>query len=155
MKNIFKIIGLVAVLNLTTGCASFLNEISKPGQTVQAYLPYIKPSVAFITTAVLNYAVSEKDRVDKALTLYYIAGVVQTLSKGETLTPEQLEEALSTVTPKKQHWAQFVVGISSVYSSVYYRVSGDAKISLDTLAAIADGIRSGVLPFVSDVLVQE
>jgi hypothetical protein len=150
MKATFKIVSLLLALTLLVGCANFLTETSTTGQTVQAYLPYIEPTVSLATSSVFAFAVNAKDRADKALVIYNVSGVVDTLSKGEPLSPEEFEKALEGITPNKEHWSQFVVTIASVYSSVYYRVSGDAKVALQTLSAIARGLRSGVLPYIKD-----
>lgn len=154
MKATYKIVSLLVALTLLVGCASFFTETSTTGQTVEMYLPYIEPTVSLATSTVFNFAVNAKDRADKALVIYNIAGVVDTLSKGAALSPEEFEKAIEGVTPNKEHWSQFVVTIASVYSSVYYRVSGDAKIALQTLSAIARGLRSGVLPYIKNDLKQ-
>jgi len=150
MKNIYKFTSLLLALFLITGCANFFTETSNTGQTVQMYLPYIEPTVALATSAVFNIAVNAKDKADKALVIYNVSGIVDTLSKGNPLTPEEFEKALKNATPVKEHWSNFVVTIASVYSSVYYRVSGDAKVTLQTLSAIARGLRSGVLPYIKN-----
>jgi len=147
MKITYKIVSLIAVLTLLVGCATFFSETSTTGQTLQMYLPYIEPTVSIATSTVFSYAVSEKDKEAKANVIYKVSGVVENLSKGKPLGPEQFEEILKTNTPGREHWTRFVAIISSVYSSVYYRVSGDAKISLETLSAIARGLRSGVYPY--------
>lgn len=148
MKKISLIILLCAALSVIVGCANFLSETSSTGQNVQMYLPYIEPTVSLATSAVFSLAVNEQDRSAKAKVIYNISGVVETLSKGKSLTPDQFQEVLSENVPNKEHWIRFVVSISSVYSSVYYRVSGDAKVSLETMAAIARGLRAGVLPYI-------
>lgn len=140
MKNIILSLVLTVSLIVLPGCAFFEN-VSKPGQTVRDYLPYIEPTVAVATSAIFSIATSGQDRVKKAQIVYNIADVVEVLSKGTALTPEQFEELLGESLPNKSQWASFAVTISSVYSSVYYRVSGDAKVALDTLAAIASGLK--------------
>jgi hypothetical protein len=147
MKN--TIISLILAVSLLAlpGCAFFEN-VSRPGQTVQSYLPYIEPTVAIAASAVFSIATSGTDRVKKAQIVYNVAVVVEALSKGASLTPEQFEALLSESMPKKEQWASFAVSISSVYSSVYYRVNGDAKVALDTLAAIASGLKRAAQPYI-------
>jgi hypothetical protein len=152
MKITLKITSLIITLAMAVGCANFLSQTSSTGQTVQMYLPYIEPTVSLATSSVFTFAVNAKDRTDKAIVIYNVSGVVDTLSKGEVLTPEEFEKALEGITPNKEHWSQFVVAIASVYSSVYYRVSGDAKIALQTLSAIARGLRAGVSPYIKSNL---
>jgi hypothetical protein len=152
MKATSKIVCLLLALFLLVGCANLFMETSTTGQTVQMYLPYIEPTVSLATSAVFNLAVSAKDKADKAMVIYNVSGVVDTLSKGEPLSPEEFEKVLNSTTPNKDHWSQFVVTLSSVYSSVYYRVSGDAKVALQTLSAIARGLRSGVYPYIKNDL---
>lgn len=143
MKNI--ILSLILVIALP-GCAFFEN-VSKPGQTVRDYLPYIEPTVAVATSAIYSIATSGQDRVKKAQVIYNVADVVEVLSKGATLTPEQFEALVGESVPNKEQWASFAVTISSVYSSVYYRVSGDAKVTLETLAAISAGLKKASKPY--------
>lgn len=146
MKNILLSLILSASLILVPGCAFFEN-VSKPGQTVRDYIPYIEPSVAIAASAVFVLAINEKDRVSKALVIYTVADVVQALASGVAPTPEQFESVLGDAVPDKEHWASFAVSIASVYSSVYYRVSGDAKVSLEALVAIAGGLKKAVRPY--------
>lgn len=147
MKNIILSLILSVSLIALPGCAVFEN-VSKPGQTVKNYLPYIEPSVAIAASAVFVLAVNSKDRADKAAVIYAISDVIQALALGAIVTPEQFEEVLGDSLPDKEHWASFAVSISSVYSSVYYRVGGDAKVSLEALAAIARGLKTAVAPYV-------
>ena len=79
--------------------------------------------------------------------MYNIADVVGVLSSGAALTPEQFETLLGDGVPNKEQWESFAVSISSVYASVYYRVGGDAKIALDTLAAISAGLKRAAKPY--------
>lgn len=149
MKNIILSIILTVSLIALPGCAFFEN-ISSPGQTVRNYLPYIEPTVAIAASAVFSIATSGSDRAKKAQVVYNVADVVEVLSKGATLTPEQFEALLGESVPKKEQWASFAVSISSIYSSVYYRVSGDAKVALETLAAIASGLKKSAKPYLPD-----
>lgn len=146
MKKI--ILSLVLVFSLVNlpGCVFFEN-ISGTGQTVKDYLPYIEPSVAIAASAIFSIATSGEDRVKKAQTVYNIADVVGALSKGAALTPEQFDALLGDGVPRKEQWASFAVSISSVYASVYYRVSGDAKVALETLAAISAGLKKASKPY--------
>lgn len=146
MKKLILSLLLIVSLAGLPGCAFFEN-VSKPGQTVKDYLPYIEPTVAIAASAVFSIAISGEDRVKKAQIVYGIADVVEVLSKGTALTPEQFEALLNEGVPKREQWASFAVSISSVYSSVYYRVSGDAKVVLDTLAAIASGLKKAAKPY--------
>jgi hypothetical protein len=154
MKNTITSLILAVTLIALPGCAFFEN-VSKPGQTVQSYLPYIEPTVAIAASAVFSIATNGSDRVKKAQIVYNIAVVVEALSRGASLTPEQFEALLSESMPKKEQWASFAVSISSVYSSVYYRVNGDAKIALDTLAAIAAGLKKSAKPYLPSIEVVE
>lgn len=139
------ILSLFLVLALP-GCAFFEN-VSTSGQTVKDYLPYIEPTVAVATSALFSIATSGQDRVKKAQIVYNVADVVSVLSKGAVLAPEQFESLVGESVPNKEQWSSFAVTISSVYSSVYYRVSGDAKVALDTLAAISAGLKKASKPY--------
>jgi hypothetical protein len=143
MKNL--ILSLLLVLALP-GCAFFEN-ISTSGQTVRDYLPYIEPTVAVAASAIFSIATSGQDRVKKAQVIYNVADVVEVLSKGAVLSPEQFDALVGESVPNKEQWASFAVTISSVYSSVYYRVSGDAKVALETLAAISAGLKKASKPY--------
>lgn len=146
MKNIILSLIVSVSLIILPGCAIFQN-VSKPGQTVQNYLPYIEPATAIAASAVFVLAVNDKDRANKAAVIYTVADVVQALALGAVVTPEQFENVLGGSLPDKDHWASFAVSVSSVYSSVYYRVGGDAKVSLQALAAIAKGLKTAVAPY--------
>ena len=154
MKNIITSLVVAVSLIVMPGCA-FLENVSKPGQAVNNYLPYIEPSVAIAASAVFVLAVNQKDRADKAAVIYSIADVVQALASGDSPTPDQFEKVVGESLPDKEHWSAFAVSIASVYSSVYYRVSGDAKVTLDTLAAIARGLKKAVKPYVVDSSLKE
>jgi len=146
MKKLIISLLLVVTLVGLPSCA-YLEKISTSGGAVQDYLPYIEPSVAIAASAVFSIAVSGQDRVKKAQTVYNVADVVEALSKGLALTPEQFEVLLGEGVPRKEQWASFAVSISSVYASVYYRVGGNTKVALDTLAAIASGLKKSAKPY--------
>ena len=73
---------------------------------VENALPYIKPAVILACTVVLEQALSPEDRIEKAKMINNIATVVQSLTVGQTPTPDQLQKALSDHLPaEKTHWA--------------------------------------------------
>lgn len=148
MKNIILSLILSVSLIALPGCALFENT-SKPGQVVNNYLPYIEPATALAASAVFVLAINQNDRAAKAAIIYTISDIVQALASGVSPTPDQFEKVLGESLPDKEHWSAFAVSIASVYSSVYYRVGGDAKVTLDTLAAIARGLKKAVKPYIT------
>jgi len=122
MKKSNLFIAAIATV-LITGCSTTNpgkdNEIG--GTTaVENALPYIKPAVILACTVVLEQALSPEDRVEKARMINNVATVVQSLSVGQTPTPDQLQKALTDYLPvQKTHWAKYVVALKDIYASQF------------------------------------
>jgi hypothetical protein len=131
------LIALIAV----TGCATF-KQINPDNVA-----PYARAGVALTCRLVLNFAVDGADRVEKAKWIAGIAGGVRTLMTGEMVTPAQVEKVVNLWTPEKPHWTNLVTDIGRVYAAVYPQISGDARLTLEVLGAVAAGAEDASLEY--------
>lgn len=117
---------------------------------VEQVLPYIKPAVSLACTAVLEAAVSDSDRVEKAKMIHDVAAVVRSLTSGSVPTVQQLDEAIANFLPKKTHWTNFADSLSDVYQNVFRQINGDPALALKVLNAIADGCVSATQNYLNN-----
>jgi hypothetical protein len=116
---------------------------------VENALPYIKPAVILACTVVLEQALSPEDRVEKAKMINHIATVVESLTIGQTPTPDQLQKALTDYLPaEKTHWAKYVVAVKDIYASQFAKLNGDAALAVKVLNAIAAGCKDATAEYV-------
>lgn len=135
----------------TTGTNSNTNAASTaPQQAVETALPYIAPAVTLACTVVLEQAVSSGDRAEKAKMINNVATIVESLTNGNTPTPDQLQKALSDYLPlDKTHWSKYVVVIKDIYAAQFTKLNGDAKLGVDVLNAIAKGCKTATDQYVN------
>jgi uncharacterized iron-regulated protein len=114
-----------------------------PKQAVENALPYIAPAVTLACTVVLEQAVSADDRIEKAKMINHVATIVESLTRGSTPTPDQLQKALIDYLPQeKTHWVKYVTVVKDIYAAQFTRLNGDAKLGVDVLNAIAKGCKT-------------
>lgn len=150
--NIFLPIALAFIL---TSCTTTNNgggsDIggTTPKQAVESALPYIAPAVTLACTVVLEQAVSPEDKVEKAKMINNVATIVESLTRGSTPTPDQLQKALTDYLPaEKTHWAKYVVALKDIYAAQFAKLGGDAKLGVDVLNAIARGCKTATDEYV-------
>jgi len=120
-----------------------------PKQAVENALPYIAPAVTLACTVVLEQAVSGDDRVEKAKMINNVATIVESLTNGNTPTPDQLQKALTDYLPQeKTHWAKYIVVVKNIYAAQFTKLNGDAKLGVDVLNAIAKGCKTATEQYV-------
>ncbi len=140
----YKIIVCVGLLFLVVGCASTPTQGEGNTSKVnhEKILPYIKPSVALICTAVLNEAVDAADRINKAIIINSVAIAVEKLAGGTIPTPEEIENAVKAVTPTKQHWTNLAVSFKDVYATIYDEyINGDVELATRYIVEISSGAK--------------
>lgn len=116
---------------------------------VENALPYIKPAVILACTVVLEQALSPEDRVEKAKMINHIATIVESLTVGQTPTPDQLQKALTDYLPaEKTHWAKYVVALKDIYAAQFAKLNGDAALAVKVLNAIAAGCKDATEEYV-------
>jgi hypothetical protein len=116
---------------------------------VENALPYIKPAVMLACTVVLEQALSPEDRVEKAKMINHVATVVESLTVGQTPTPDQLQKALTDYLPaEKTHWAKYVVAVKDIYAAQFAKLNGDAALAVKVLNAIAAGCKDATAEYV-------
>lgn len=116
---------------------------------VENALPYIKPAVMLACTIVLEQALSSEDRIDKAKMINHVATVVESLTVGQTPTPDQLQKALTDYLPaEKTHWAKYVVALKDIYAAQFAKLNGDAALAVKVLNAISAGCKDATEQYV-------
>ena len=150
--NTFLSLAPVAILagcsTTNTGSDSDFGEIN-PKQAVESALPYVSPAVTLACTVVLEQAVSPEDRVEKAKMINHVATVVESLTRGATPTPDQLQKALTDYLPQeKTHWVKYVTVVKDIYAAQFTKLGGDAKLGVDVLNAIAKGCKTATEQYV-------
>jgi len=150
--NIFLPLALVTIL---AGCSTTNNNGGSdvggttPSQAVENALPYIAPAVTLACTVVLEQAVSPEDRVEKAKMIYHVATIVESLTRGATPTPDQLQKALVDYLPQdKTHWVKYITVVKDIYAAQFAKLDGDAKLGIDVLNAIAKGCKTATDEYV-------
>jgi hypothetical protein len=150
-----KFLPFILIPFLITGCAT--NNTggdanvggTTPKQAVENALPYIAPAVTLACTVVLEQAVSGDDRVEKAKMINNVATIVESLTNGNTPTPDQLQKALTDYLPQdKTHWAKYVIVVKDIYAAQFAKLNGDAKLGVDVLNAIAKGCKTATDEYV-------
>jgi len=150
------IVSLSLASFLLIGCAtnnpdSGSNNVggTTPKQAVENALPYIAPAVTLACTVVLEQAVSAEDRVEKAKMINHVATIVESLTRGSTPTPDQLQKALMDYLPaEKTHWAKYITVVKDIYAAQFAKLDGDAKLGIDVLNAIAKGCKTATDEYV-------
>lgn len=137
---------------LLSGCATTNtnNDNQIGGVTaVENALPYIKPAVILACTVVLEQALSPEDRVEKAKMINNVATIVQSLTVGQTPTPDQLQKALMDYLPaQKTHWSKYIVALKDIYAAQFAKLNGDAALAVKVLNAIAGGCKDATEEYV-------
>jgi len=149
-------------LNLTTailvgvlmiGCTTIDNKKDQQvgGSTaVENAIPYIKPAVILTCTVVLEQALSPQDKVEKAKMINHVSTIVESLTTGQTPTPDQLQKALSDYLPEeKTHWAKYVIAIKDIYAAQFNKINGDTALAVKVLNAIASGCKEATAEYVN------
>ena len=117
---------------------------------VENALPYIKPAVILACTVVLEQALSPEDRIEKAKMINHVATVVESLTVGQTPTPDQLQKALTDYLPaEKTHWAKYVIAVKDIYAAQFAKINGDAALAVKVLNAIASGCKDATAEYVN------
>lgn len=150
------ILTLTLIPFLLVGCATNntnngSNDVggTTPKQAVENALPYIAPAVTLACTVVLEQAVSADDRVEKAKMINHVATIVESLTRGSTPTPDQLQKALMDYLPaEKTHWAKYITVVKDIYAAQFAKLDGDAKLGVDVLNAIAKGCKTATDEYV-------
>lgn len=151
MNKKIILVGLSAIL--IAGCATN-NSNQKNDNTAQTNienaLPYIKPAVILTCTVVLDQALSQSDRAEKAKMINHVATVVEALTVGSTPTPDQLQKALSDYLPtNKTHWANYVSAIKDIYADQFKKIENqNAILAVKVLNSIAAGCREATANYV-------
>ena len=150
--NKLNIIAVALMGLLITSCSTTnTGGGSQIGGTtgVENALPYIKPAVILACTVVLEQALSPEDRIEKAKMINNVATVVQSLTIGQTPTPDQLQKALTDYLPaEKTHWAKYVVALKDIYAAQFAKLNGDAALAVKVLNAIAAGCKDATEEYV-------
>lgn len=116
---------------------------------VENALPYIKPAIILVCTVVLEQALSPEDRAEKAKMINHIATIVESLTVGQTPTPDQLQKALTDYLPaEKTHWAKYIVAVKDIYAAQFAKLNGDAALAVKVLNAIASGCKDATEEYV-------
>jgi len=152
--NIFLPLALTVIL---AGCATNNggnggSDVggTTPKQAVENALPYIAPAVTLACTVVLEQAISSEDRVEKAKMINQVATIVESLTRGATPTPDQLQKALLDYLPaEKTHWAKYILVVKDIYAAQFSKLDGDAKLGIDVLNAIAKGCKTATDGYVN------
>jgi len=151
MNKLNLIIAIIMSL-IVAGCGTIDGGKDQPigGTTaVENALPYIKPAVILACTVVLEQALSKEDRVEKAKMINHVANVVETLTIGQTPTPDQLQKALTDYLPaEKTHWAKYVIAVKDIYAAQFAKLNGDAALAVKVLNAIASGCKDATEEYV-------
>jgi len=106
---------------------------------VDKYLPAIRSAASLVSSAVLNIAVSDSDRIGKANYIYAVAKATRTLAGGSVPSQADLRSTIELWVPDKQHWSALATSLSFLYGGVYAQVKGDPKLALQVLEALAGG----------------
>ena len=79
-----------------------------------------------------------------------VATIVESLTRGATPTPDQLQKALLDYLPaEKTHWAKYILVVKDIYAAQFSKLDGDAKLGVDVLNAIAKGCKTATDGYVN------
>ena len=106
---------------------------------VHVSIPYIRPPVFLACSGVLNFALSDTDRIDKANLIYSVAMAVRSLCTGVVPEPAEVKNVIALWMPEKTHWANLATTISGFYSGLFEQLKGDPLLAVQVLEQIARG----------------
>lgn len=143
-------IGLAGIFIIGCSTTNNGNDNQVGGTTaVENALPYIKPAVILACTVVLEQALSPEDRVEKAKMINHVSTIVESLTVGQTPTPDQLQKALTDYLPvEKTHWTKYVIAVKDIYAAQFSKINGDAALAIKVLNAIAGGCKDATAEYV-------
>lgn len=133
---------LVLISIFTLGCSSMGNFFTG----VDNASPYFRSSAAIITGVVLQKAVSEEDRHEKAEIVFKVATAIEALTAEGVISVETLNVIVSSNIPDKPHWKEFGTAIVLLYAD-FYEQTAEARdnvkerILKDALNKIAAGCK--------------
>lgn len=130
------------------GCAT--NQT--PTDTVVAVTPYVRPAMTALCIVVLNSAVDDKDRSEKAQEIYHLSSLFESLAKGEFPSVGRFEDILNDHLPKKAHWASLSKSLANIYKGQYPKLmQGDTKAWIDFCREVVGGIADATEGYVTDI----
>jgi len=153
MKKINYLVLIFLASVLTSGCQSFNfdNSIDK----IESSLPYLKKSSNFITKSIFSYAVSEKDRQNKAKIVYSLAEGIEEITQNGELSIESVAKVIEKYLPNKSHWDDLATNLILMYADIYgstkdFEENKRNEILLKALNNIAAGCKSAAKVYITD-----
>lgn len=139
---------LAQILCIT--CAALLLQGGCATTDVQGILTPANAHIAasLVCSNTLAFAVSDADRVATANYIYAVAHGVRTLSGGKVPTPAELKQTVDLFSPDAGKYVQLASGLQIIYGGLYSRITGNPKLALAYLEAIAAGCEEAAAAWV-------
>lgn len=99
-----------------TGCSSLNGNFYTQ---LKRSTPYLKSSSAILTNLILQQAVSEIDRKEKAGVILEVASVIEQMTNSGEVDLEIFTKKISEVLPDKNGWDDFAVSIIFIYADFH------------------------------------
>lgn len=144
MKSII-LSGLLAVglLVPTTGCKFWSTNKG-------TYIDYIRPATSLTVLTVLDNAVDEEERVERAILIYHSSVIIEALSSGAVPEANAVRAALEEYLPEGAIWADFIASLDDIYKTAYSRTNEDAQLVLEVVTELAAGCKEGAVRYLNE-----
>lgn len=116
MKNFNQICCLFFSVIFLTGCSSLNGDFYS---NLKRSTPYLKSSSAIVTTLVLQEAISETDRKEKAQIILQLSSVIEEMTSNGEVDLDLFTQNISKVLPQKSHWDDFAVSLVLIYADFH------------------------------------
>jgi hypothetical protein len=154
LRQLFNLV-IIGLFLSFTGCAAQSPNNQPFAVTaksdIQNALKYnlIQTGASVACSSVLSLAVNQTDRVDVAGDIYAIGSVIDGLTGGGDVTPEQLQKAISVVSPKSTEFSVLATTFQGLYAGIYPNLNGDAQLTAQVLHQLAAGADNAALVYLA------
>lgn len=116
MKSFNQIWFLFFSILFFTGCSSLNEDFYTQ---LKRSTPYLKSSSAILTNLILQEAVSEIDRKEKARIILELSSVIEEMTNNGEVDLEIFSKKISEILPDKSIWDDFAVSIILIYADFH------------------------------------
>ena len=156
MKKILMLTLLVAICFPLSGCQSFKTAFKDNRSNIEKAVDYSKFASFFACAQILDLAVGEEDKEEKAKIIFDISSALATLSQ-ENPTAEDIELLVLHHTPDKMHWEFLAQELGRIYENLYSNIKTDEDLVLvaQFINEISEGCKQASSPYLTNVSEEE
>ena len=151
MKNKLLIALLIVFCLPLSGCQSFKTAIRDNRSGIEKAVDYARFASYFACAQILDLAVDDGDKQEKAQIIFDISSALSALSE-KNPTSEDIEALVVAHTPDKMHWEFLGQELGRIYENLYSDISSDEDFVLvaEFINEISEGCKQASLQFLSE-----